>query len=139
EQGLAVAARLGANSEECDSLTALGLTWKARVALGGERLDEARRFIDRALNVPCKPVVKYRVNFIAGDIALKQRDAQKALDYYHSAVQCAEQYDGEGRGYQTLPRIALALIALRRADDAERAFDELSKCKATTGILYAQY
>jgi LuxR family glucitol operon transcriptional activator len=127
-------------AQERNDLLALGLAWRARVRIEQELPELAQERIDEALTIDCQPWIRCRVNMAAGDIALKLGDSAKALTYYESAESEAQKYGGEGRGYQTLPRIGLAYLAMGRLDDAEQKFRELFDVKRIAiGNLYAEY
>jgi hypothetical protein len=88
----------------------------------------------------------------AGDIAFKRGDHARALELYEQQAAAAEAYNGEGRGYQSLPRIGLAQLGLARLgqcslDDAAATFRKLEHAvrklqaagQLTIGGLYAEY
>jgi tetratricopeptide (TPR) repeat protein len=129
-------------TQERDDLLALGLAWRARINIEQTPPDPERalRRIGEALKIDCQPWIRCRVNMAAGDIALKLGDAAPALTFYESAESEAQKYGGEGHGYQTLPRIGLAYLAMDRLDAAEEKFRELLGVKTIAiGNLYAEY
>jgi LuxR family glucitol operon transcriptional activator len=119
---------------------ALGWAWLARMSIEEEQFDEADELIDRALETACNPWIRYRINMAAGDIALREGNSHKALQLYQDAVEQYESYGGEGRGYQILPRIGLAYVAI---GDLKRAEDQFNVLRAqeqiAIGRLYAEY
>jgi tetratricopeptide (TPR) repeat protein len=137
-RGLEIAEQL--ESSERDDLIALGYAWLARVRSEQDRHDDAREFIDRALTVNCSAWIRTRVNMAAGDLALKARDSQRALEHYEAAAEAVDGYGSEGHGYQIAPRIGLAYLSAGRLDEAERQFNELREFRhIEIGKLYADY
>jgi hypothetical protein len=103
-------------------------------------------------DVHCDPWIKTRVYMAAGDLALKQGDHAGALELYTRQHEAAQSYGGEGRGYQSLPRIGLAQLGLARLGEcdveaAAETFRELEGAvremqavgQLTIGGLYAEY
>jgi hypothetical protein len=73
-----------------------------------------------------------------------RKKAQEALDAYLEAEHWAEQYGGEGNGYQTSPRIAFALLeqtdnAKAQEEAAQRFRKLVENSQVATGRLYGQY
>jgi tetratricopeptide (TPR) repeat protein len=137
-RGLDIAEQL--ESDERDDLIALGYAWLARVRSEQDRHDDAREFIDHALAVDCSAWIRTRVNMAAGDLALKARDSQRALEHYRAAAEAVDAYGSEGHGYQIAPRFGLAYLSAGRLDEAERQFNELREFRQIEiGKLYADY
>lgn len=72
------------------------------------------------------------------------KKAQEALAAYVDAEHWAEQYGGEGNGYQTSPRIAFALLEQtgnpKAQEEAAQRFHKLvENGRVATGRLYGQY
>lgn len=113
-------------------LIAIANTWKARIACSDREAakGEPSMYIELAKKAlhACTPQpswIAMRVEMIEGDTLLS-RFPGKALEHYEKAEDLAESYGGEGDGYQTGPRIALAL--LKKWDDATLVW---SKARAT--------
>jgi len=130
-------------------LFALALAWlsrakvetglyRARAELGHpDMVRRARTMINRALKIQCSPWIRYRVKLISGDIALREDNPEKALSEYRDALMAAAMYGNEGRdgasgddelwnaGYQMLPRLGAAYLALGDLMGARRCFEEL--------------
>jgi tetratricopeptide (TPR) repeat protein len=138
--GLEIARQIRNENENATQLLALGLAWQARVMIEQGRSTEASQLINEALAIPCKPWIKFRVNLAAGDIALKQGNGLEALRFYEDAAQASQEYGGEGRGYQTEPRIGLAYLAKGKPEEAEAKFQALHNLEQIAiGKLYAEY
>jgi tetratricopeptide (TPR) repeat protein len=134
-------------------LEVLALTWQARIANAKQEGLRAERFIRDALaaaeKIPDMPWVRARAEMIAGDVALMQGDTKIALDHYSRAENLAQRYGGEGRGYQTSPRIGLALLEQKHSDTdeqmraEEQARDRFQKLidnpQVATGRLQGRY
>lgn len=72
------------------------------------------------------------------------KKAREALEAYREAEHWAEQYGGEGNGYQTSPRIAFALLeqtdnATAQEEAAQRFRKLVENSGIATGRLYGQY
>jgi hypothetical protein len=157
EEGLALI-----SPSEHQDLVALAEAWRARMACE-DKLETAYKHLDRAeqaaRNVPEKHWIHMRVKMISGDVRYRDSEQQRKLDTkwlsklqealaaYEEAEHLAERYGGEGDGYQTSPRIGLAL--LKQADDpnaphaqdmaAQRFRKLVENSQVATGRLYGQY
>lgn len=129
---------------DAKGLDAIACAWAARIDGSNGRFVEATRQIDAATRVAEKLDKKYwieaRVKMIAGDLQMMQQNPKAAFDLYTRAEELAEQYGGEGHGYQTRPRIGIALLELKRDSEARRIFKMLEEnAKVATGRLYGEY
>lgn len=138
-----------------EDLHALAEAWRARLDIVDRRIGEAHRHIAEAMayaNTPfCKqrPWILARVEMMAGDVALMGGNAESARDHYLASAAHADLYGGEGDGYQTNPRIGLALMEIldkeKQPDkesmkSARRIFERLvENGDVATGRLYGQY
>lgn len=109
-------------------LIAIANTWKARIACSDREAARgepsmyialAKKALAACTSQPSW--IAMRVEMIEGDILLS-RFPGTALEHYEKAEDLAESYGGEGDGYQTGPRIALAL--LKKWDDATLAWSK---------------
>jgi hypothetical protein len=150
------------DASQHQDLVALAEAWRARLACK-RNLDEAYGHLElaeeAARNVPKKHWIHMRVKMISGDVLYRDSEQQRksdnkwhsklqeALAAYQQAEHLAERYGGEGDGYQTSPRIGLAL--LKQADDpnaphaqdqaAQRFRKLVENSQVATGRLYGQY
>lgn len=138
-----------------EDLHALAEAWRARLDIGEGRTGDAHRHIGDARKYaasPCcgnKPWILARVEMMAGDVALMDGNPVAARDHYLASAAHADLYGGEGDGYQTNPRIGLALMAILDKDrqpdkesmkNARRIFAKLvDNGNVATGRLYGQY
>jgi hypothetical protein len=136
-----------------DDLKALAHAWRARIDASEGKKVEASRNIDDAFRysrrLKKKPWILMRVEMIAGDVELMNDAPRAAVDHYTRATEYAELYGGEGDGYQTNPRIGLALLAVcdergepdkDSMEKARRRFTQLiDNSHVATGRLYGQY
>ncbi len=139
-------------TDERDDLLALGYTWRARVRIeqkemleqkgedGQKEAHEAHVFKDEALKIMSNPWILARAKMVAGDIAFKDDDYLRALEYYKEAVAEEEKYGGEGQQYQLAPRIGFAYIGMGMFKEAEDTFADLAtREQILIGKLYADY
>jgi LuxR family glucitol operon transcriptional activator len=142
QRGLDIARQIE-DKNTVNDLNALGLAWQARVMIEQEEQDcsvEASKLIKQAIDTPCSTVIQFRVNLAAGDIALKQGHSAEALEFYRKAVEVSEDYQGEGQGYQTHPRIGLAYLRSGNFEKAEEEFRILcAEDNIAIGKLYGDY
>jgi tetratricopeptide (TPR) repeat protein len=100
--------------DEWDDLRALAYAWRARIDASEDKKVQASKHIDAAITyarrVPDKPWILLRVEMMAGDVEFMDGDSGEAVAHYMRAAECAELHGGEGDGYQTNPRIGLALL-----------------------------
>lgn len=136
-------------------LVALANAWMARVEISKKEWRQAQKFMTSASNAVAKipkktpkPWIEMRIKMMYGDLWMMQNDVTDALKYYREAEQLAESYGGEGDGYQTSPRIALALLDQKGNSEektaAETAASHLFKKlmqneQVSSGRLYGQY
>jgi NAD-dependent SIR2 family protein deacetylase/tetratricopeptide (TPR) repeat protein len=150
DEGLALTARLVGS--EKDDLSALAKAWKGRALIEQnsqpgevpniERQRDADRLISEALGelARCSPWIRLRVNMAAGDIAFKEGRHLQALQFYEAAAASANEYGGEGGGYQIDPRIGMALISLGEIEQAEMKFKSVCNLEGIRiGNLYGDY
>ena len=141
-------------SEESDNdLRALAQAWRARLDISEGRTGEAHRKIASAYAYARSCETKYwiraRIEMMAGDIELMDGNPNAAKLYYAKSAACADLYGGEGDGYQTNPRIGLALMAAAgntksendpSLETARSIFTKLvDNGNVATGRLYGQY
>ena len=136
---------------ENQDLVALANAWRARVMSSKKNWSGAYEFITSACSaverIPKenpKPWIEMRVKMIVGDFWMMQNEIIKALENYRAAEQLAECYGGEGDGYQTSPRIALALLEQKgnskaEAEASHRFRKLMQNEQVATGRLYGQY
>jgi|GEM_PF-1310701 len=138
-------------NEGHEDLRALAWAWKARISANSGQRD-ALELIERARTCaracPEKHWIQARVSMISGDVQLMTDDTDGAEKSYLDAEASEERYGGEV-GYQTDPRIGLAL--LRRAEQRpEQARDAIARARdrfvrlaenphVLTGRLYGEY
>lgn len=136
-----------------NDLRALAQAWRARLAISEGRTGEAHRKIASAYEYACSCETKYwiwaRLEMMAGDIELMDGNPGAAKTHYTKSAAYADLYGGEGDGYQTNPRIGLALMAAAgktkdedasSLDTARRIFTKLvDNGNVATGRLYGQY
>lgn len=141
------------NQGDSDDLKALAHAWRARIDASEGKKVEASRNMDEALRyagrVNDKPWIQLRVKMMAGDVELMDDHPRPAVDHYTKAAEYAELYGGEGDGYQTNPRIGLALLEIydekgepdkESMEKARRRFTQLiDNNHVATGRLYGQY
>lgn len=135
-------------------LCALAHAWRARLDASDGRKVEANRNIKEAFRLAegCeaeKPWIMARVEMMAGDVELMDGNPGEAVEHYTKSADYADRYGGEGDGYQTNPRIGLALMAVVNAkkepdpvsmERARRRFMRLvENGQVATGRLYGQY
>ncbi|WP_169465444.1 SIR2 family protein [Massilia polaris] len=125
-------------------LRAIADAWFARIEGSSGRFVNATQKIADAIalakTIPTQYWIEARVKMIAGDLEMMQKNASCALELYREAEALAEQYGGEGHGYQTRPRIGIALLELKRDSEARRIFKTLEEnAKVATGRLYGEY
>jgi tetratricopeptide (TPR) repeat protein len=142
DEGLRVAARVEATNERMD-LIALGKAWKARALIEQFKASpEADRLIEEALEdaVRRSPWIRVRIQYVAGDIALKEGRNEDALKCFLSAESALKEYGGEGGGYQIKPRVGMALVSLGHISEAEHEFEALRQLPGIpVGNLYGRY
>jgi hypothetical protein len=148
ERGLVLA---GANPE----LEALAECWRARAAMLGQQSslrpnwDQAEKHMENARSkvfASEQPWIKLRIMMMDGDLHKLMGKPREALRLYREAERQAEYYGGEGDGYQTSPRIGIALLEMKPEPneeeeiEAERRFEKLVENRQVAiGQLYGRY
>jgi tetratricopeptide (TPR) repeat protein len=142
------------DSGAADDLKALAHAWHARIDASekenkGHAIESIRAAFRLARRLKEKPWILMRVEMMAGDVKLMNGDPDAAVRHYEHAAEYAELYGGEGDGYQTNPRMGLALLAVcdKRGEPdkdametARRRFTQLiDNSHVATGRLYGQY
>lgn len=139
QEGLEIAEQI--SGENKTQLIALGTAWQALAMMEQGRITEATQLINKALSIPCKPWIEFRVKLAAGDIAFKQGKNIEAINFYEEVVKANEKYPPpEGHGYQTEPRFGLAYLANGEIEKAEEIFRRLLDLdQIAIGKLYGEY
>ncbi len=136
--GLRIAQTLDVSSTEATDLIALANTLLAKAFLEQGDLAEASALIDKVVSLECKPVIQYRVNTTAGNIAYRKNDIAEAKRLYESAYQISIGYGREGTGN----RLADMYLAIGDFIQAEAYFTKAIDMQQHFGfkrILYAKY
>lgn len=148
-------------------LLTLAAAWRARMASERKDYHEAHRQLAlarEAADKANKDWIRERVAMISGDVLYHESQALDAQDEaakpdalerrvarakaaetaYREAEHLTERYGGEGDGYQTSPRIALALLAQvndpRAQEEAAQRFHKLvENSQVAAGRLYGEY
>lgn len=155
-------------------LLALAAVWRARMASERKDYAEAHRELALATEAAAragKDWIHERVEMISGDVYYHESQAPEAQDpqdpqasdadkervlayrigkakqaeaAYRRAAYLTERYGGEGDGYQTSPRIALALLVQtndpQAQEEAAQRFHRLvENSQVATGRLYGEY
>ncbi|XYJ12665.1 SIR2 family protein [Telluria sp. B2] len=107
-------------------LRALAHCWRARIECAREKWDEAEACLEKLHSpAPLSPWIRMRTEMMQGDYFHMRGQPKRALEHYRKAEAFAEDYGGEGNGYQTSPRIGIALMATASLLDKEE--DDLNK------------
>lgn len=107
-------------------LGALAHCWRARIECARERWDEAEACLEKLHSpAPLSPWIRMRTEMMQGDYFHMRGQPKRALEHYRRAEAFAEDYGGEGNGYQTSPRIGIALMAHASLLDKEE--EDLNK------------
>jgi LuxR family transcriptional regulator, glucitol operon activator len=140
KKGLEIVKQISDDNENAEQLLALGLAWQARVRIEQGNSDKASQLIQSILPKTYKPWIQFRINMVAGDIALKQGKGEIALTIYEKADKILKAYGDEGHGYQIRPRIGMAYLATGKIEMAEKVFVSLGDYEQIAiGKLYAMY
>lgn len=137
DKGLILADALGN-----DDLVALAHAWKGRAQMEEGQASLANEEIEKALRGgdSRSAWIRVRIYMAAGDIAHKQGHHEQALSFFERSFASAEEYGGEGGGYQIYPRIGMALMSLGRVSEAEERFQTVHDLQGIPiGNLYGEY
>jgi LuxR family transcriptional regulator, glucitol operon activator len=141
-KGLHIAQTLDASTTISAELTSLAHIFLARVSLQQGNLTEAAKHIEKVILSKCRPVIQFRSWMIAGDIAYKQKDVEKAIQLYENAHDIGGQYGNEGEDEDLSYRLAIAYLAKGDFQKAELSFKNLPKIEkyasVTVGAIYAK-
>lgn len=136
--GLHIAQSLDASCTEVTNLIALAHAWLACAFLEQGDLVEASVLMDKVVPSECKPVIQYRVSFVAGDIAYKKNDIVNAIKLYKSTYHLSVSYKGE----LVDTRLGDAYFAYGDLVQAETCFNKVLDRQQDFGtheIPYAKY
>jgi tetratricopeptide (TPR) repeat protein len=136
--GLHIAQTLDASSTDATDLIALANTFLAMAFLERGDLAEASALMDKAVSLEHKPVIQWRVNMVACEIASKKNNYAEALRLYESAYQISMQYGGE----QNDARLGNVYLAMGDLIQAEACFNKgLDKAQhfGTEEVPHAKY
>ncbi len=140
--GLHIAQSLGAeNVDEANDLTALAHAFLARVYLRREDLTKAATEINKAMLIPCRPVIQSRLCMIAGDIAQERGDYPEAIKLYRDAIRIGQEYEDIT---ESRYRLGFAYLGLEELAQAEVEFNKVlmigeEQRSITIETIYAQY
>jgi hypothetical protein len=136
-------------------LVALAECWRTRSAMLRQKScirpnwDEAEKHMEQArtsIFSQSQRWIQLRIKMMDGDLHKLMGKPREALRLYREAEQQAEYYGGEGDGYQTSPRIGIALLDMKpepteeEEREAERRFEKLVENRQVAiGQLYGRY
>ncbi len=139
--GLSIAQALHPVSPRTVDLLALAHILLARVFLEQGLLKKAEVSIDHAATLDSSPVIQFRAAMIAGDIAYKKKELQKAIQLYNQAHRISLQYGQEGEDEDLAYHLGMAYLATKDPIQAEQSFKNLPNLPerysgVTTGVIY---
>ncbi len=124
--GLSIAETLDVSSTNATDLIALAKTSLARAFLERGDLAAASALMEKVTSLEYKPVIQWRVNMLACDIASKKNNYAEALKLYERAYQISMQYGGE----ENNARLGNVYLAMGDLIQAENCFNKaLDKTK----------
>jgi tetratricopeptide (TPR) repeat protein len=142
-RGLNIGKELGIDCADANDIMALSYGLLAKVNLYQENLAKALECIEMALALDCRPVIRYRINMIAGEVEHKHHRYQEAITLYKEAARLAQQYEGEEQGADELSfRLGFVYLAQRDLAQAEAMFRGISSIKSrrdTLETIYGKY
>ncbi|MDQ6661601.1 MAG: tetratricopeptide repeat protein, partial [Chloroflexota bacterium] len=129
-------------STEVIDLRTLAITYLARVFLEQGEIPVAAACIDKAMCSHCSPVIRSRVDVIAGDIANNQGKYSEAIKHYNNALAASKEYSEEEEEFEAYYRLGLVYLEVRDLESAETQFrkiTEIEKEGVTIELIFAKY
>ncbi len=121
-------------------IAALARSWSALIEMLRGRFDAARDLLASVDASGLDAWVLFRLGLVSGELALRCGDYARAIGELSKCERLAQSYGGEGGGYQTIPRIGLALLAQNSLALAEEQFNKLTGPSAiANGKLAGRY
>jgi tetratricopeptide (TPR) repeat protein len=134
EAGLALLPALPPDDPDLDDLLALGLVFLARVKLYQGQTTAAHELVERALPIACSSPIRYRVTWIAGEVALAAGDYDASLGYYALMLRAGDEYGGE---HGTRIDVGFVHLARGNIERAVAVFRETLHACPTEGVVHA--
>jgi LuxR family glucitol operon transcriptional activator len=138
--GLRIAEDLGIETTDASDLIALANAFLAKVYLQQEAIEKATVFIEKALSIECRSVIRYRVAEVGGELAHKKRDYPVAIRLFRDAIHFEQEYGGEA---QPVPRahFRLGFTYLAQGDlaQAEAVFGQVSAFDSRADTIEALF
>jgi serine/threonine protein kinase/tetratricopeptide (TPR) repeat protein len=135
--GLQITQNMPAESLDTIDLIALGHAFLARAFLEQGDIAEAAAIIERVLNLECTPLIRCRVNMVAGDIAIRNRNYTGAISLYEAATRITQ--EEEDADFDAILRYRLGTAYLANME-LTRAEEEFKKVPEPQGInIWAMY
>jgi serine/threonine protein kinase/tetratricopeptide (TPR) repeat protein len=140
--GLHIAQNMLMGSTDAIDVTALGHAFLARAFLEQGDIAEAAATIEKALDLECTPLIRCRVNMVAGDIAVREENYIEAIQLYETATRITQ--EEEDIDFDTILRYRLgsAYFANRELTAAESEFKKVHSSEqqgVNIMVMYTKY
>ena len=140
--GLHIAQNMLMGSTDAIDVTALGHAFLARVFLEQGDIAEAAAAIEKALDLECTPLIRCRVNMVAGDIAVREENYLEAIQLYETATRITQ--EEEDIDFDTILRYRLgsAYFANGELTAAETEFKKVHSSEqqgVNIMVMYTKY
>ena len=140
--GLQIAQNMPVESSDTADLTALGHAFLARAFLEQGDVAEAAEIIEKVLDLECTPLIRCRVNMVAGDIAVKKNNYLEAIPLYEAATrvtQAEEDADFDATLRYRLGSAYLANMELTHAEEEFKKVPDLEQQGVNILVMYTKY
>ena len=141
-RGLGIAEELQAERQDATDLIALGNAFLARALLEQGDLEEASDTIDNALLLTCSPLIKCRINMVAGDVALARKDYAEAIRFYEPATRITQEHGDADFNATLRYRLGSAYLVngdLAHAEIEFKKVPDIEKQGVNILVMYAKY
>jgi LuxR family glucitol operon transcriptional activator len=140
--GLQIAQNMPLESADTADLSALGHAFLARAFLEHGDIAEAAEVIEKVLDLECTPLIRCRVNMVAGDIAVKKNNYLEAIPLYEAATrvtQAEEDADFDATLRYRLGSAYLANMELTHAEEEFKKVPDLEQQGVNILVMYTKY
>lgn len=137
--GINLAQELGLESTVGKDVFALAKAFLARALLESGHVSDAKQEIEQASAISCQPIIKCRVDMLAGDIAVRETQIERAISLYQAAIAVAEAEQDSDVEALVRYRLGDTYLTKRDLEGAERQFKLIADAEHEETNVMAAY
>jgi LuxR family glucitol operon transcriptional activator len=141
ESGLVILEQLNSDYTDVYDLKVWGLALKSKLFLKVGDSEKAEAILEEVKNISTTPIIQHRVLLVRGDLCLKRRKNEEAIQLYEAANEISTMYGGE-KTIEAYFNLGIAYVNCNEFEKAEATFNHIlyDKNKANQiELIYYHY